>query len=349
MTVASVSASSVSPPASTRTSSPGPEPGPLLATLTGVQHASATVFAAFLFVHVAAPSVSLLACSRDASGAAELASKTMILGRVYYQTALTESIFVWAPLAAHVGAGVLKRLVRAYFKWQRRSQSTFRRRQSRKGKEKPQSADADDDSHVHGGVSPYTLSTLRASFPPLTLHTLSGYVLFPLVLQHAVLNRIVPRASHPPIHSLSPSELDYTYVSYGLHAHPLLTGALYATLVGAGSLHAALGAKAVWTRLRIRMGTRARAMPSTGTECAAEPEAGAEQTAQAVPTQQQQRRRRWKWSAEATAAGSATVVLLAALLRLRSEAAAEVQGLPRSMVARYTACYSLVWPYSSIH
>ncbi|KAF8321535.1 hypothetical protein DL93DRAFT_2072239 [Clavulina sp. PMI_390] len=76
----------------------------VLKALTVLQHGSATFLSVFVTVHVAAPAFALI-------GGSTMSSQVMLLGREYYQTALTEPLFVWLPLAVHVSAAFVKRAI----------------------------------------------------------------------------------------------------------------------------------------------------------------------------------------------------------------------------------------------
>ncbi|KJA21124.1 hypothetical protein HYPSUDRAFT_141230 [Hypholoma sublateritium FD-334 SS-4] len=75
-----------------------------LPALTVTAHITAPFIGAFLVVHLTAPALATV-------GGASLASQTMILGREYYQTALSEPLLLLAPLSLHALAAGLKRVL----------------------------------------------------------------------------------------------------------------------------------------------------------------------------------------------------------------------------------------------
>ncbi|KZV83490.1 hypothetical protein EXIGLDRAFT_656034 [Exidia glandulosa HHB12029] len=72
--------------------------------LTKLQHISPPFINAFLLVHLSAPLVANV-------GGSHLSSQVMLLGREYYQSAATEPLLVFGPLALHVSASLLKRVL----------------------------------------------------------------------------------------------------------------------------------------------------------------------------------------------------------------------------------------------
>lgn len=113
--------------------------------------------------------------------------------------------------------------------------------------------------HEHSEQSSPTLgsswSRLRSALP--SVHTATGLLLAPALAVHVALNRIVPSHSSSPINELSPSELDYTYVTYGFEAQAgpawrAVTWTMYALLLGAGALHVVAGTDRIAQRMRMR-------------------------------------------------------------------------------------------------
>ncbi|KAN0066166.1 hypothetical protein ACQY0O_000260 [Thecaphora frezii] len=193
----------------------------LLGSLTAASHISAVAVGSFLCVHLAPPlAVGVCNVLFPLTGrlgieeAVETASRIMLLGRVYYQSTITEPI-LYASLGVHAIASLLKRFVILY----------------------TTSADID---------------TPPAPSPRPSLHAASGYLLLPLVGHHVLLNRLLPSLSRPAIHALSPSELDYSYVSFGLASFPYASTALYTALVVAIVAHATTGTAKIVARRRTR-------------------------------------------------------------------------------------------------
>lgn len=91
-----------------------------------------------------------------------------------------------------------------------------------------------------------------------TWHSAAGYVLMPVLLVHVWLNRLVPARSEAPIYALSPSELDLSFVGFGLSdAHfGAPTWALYGVLTVAGAMHWLGGAPKMARRFGKRVSPR---------------------------------------------------------------------------------------------
>ncbi|TFY72517.1 hypothetical protein EVG20_g479 [Dentipellis fragilis] len=72
--------------------------------LTAFAHGSAPFLTTFLLVHLSAPIAANI-------GGSSLSSQVMLLGREYYQTAVTEPLLVIIPLTIHATASTAKRLI----------------------------------------------------------------------------------------------------------------------------------------------------------------------------------------------------------------------------------------------
>ncbi|KAG8844545.1 hypothetical protein FRB96_003015 [Tulasnella sp. 330] len=153
----------------------------ILKVLTFTQHLSAPFISTFMLIHLSAPVIATL-------GGSTLSSQVMLLGREYYQTSLTEPLLVYGPIAAHISASTLKRILLGWPK--------------------------------HPSIL-----------------ALSAYPLLALLPIHVLTHRINPSIRAAPILSLSPSELDYEYIKYGLQTWPLRSTLLYAGLVVCGITH----------------------------------------------------------------------------------------------------------------
>lgn len=189
-----------------------------LSVLTRLQYASASVLGAFSVVHLSAPLMSLLRLSGDVNDRVDAVSRWMLLGRVAYQSGIGEAL-LWASLGTHLVSGVLKHLVTRFT-----VVSSGR-------------TDADSSDFKDTVEQP---STRPAS--KFTIAQLSGYILAPFAVHHAFVNRILSSSPSAPILRLSPSELDYSFVSHSL-SHPnttvrIIMASAYTVLIGAFAVHA---------------------------------------------------------------------------------------------------------------
>ena len=75
----------------------------------------------------------------------------------------------------------------------------------------------------------------------LNSHSITGFLLTPLALLHILVHRIVPASAKPPISSLSPSELDLSYVGHAVATWPYVSTVTYGALVALGVWHAVGG------------------------------------------------------------------------------------------------------------
>jgi len=166
------------------------------ATVLRTQRYSSYAFTAFLSLHITNTAlIPLLTRSVPAS------DTYLLLTRPYYQSPLMEPLLVIAPLTLHVISGITLRL--------------YRRRQSalRYGAE--------------------TRSDRRMiAWPKLSGVSALGYVLTPLVLGHAAVNRLLPLWVEG-----GSSGVGLQYVAHGFAKDPWVANAGFAVLVGAGSAH----------------------------------------------------------------------------------------------------------------
>lgn len=177
-----------------------------------------------------------------------------ILGRVYYQNTLTEPVVVYGAVGVHLAASFVKRFIVEYTIWSRKQ------RGARKAKEVEGYVipDADvEEMYAHHPAPASRWAYIVQNLP--SAHAFSGALLLPAVAIHAWLNRIAPSSADAPIHELSPSELDYSYVTYGLSsgsgapvAWRRITWALYGVLLAAGAVHVVGGADRIAKRMRVR-------------------------------------------------------------------------------------------------
>lgn len=239
----------------------------LVPTLTLVSHSSSIVFSTFLVVHLASPLASAshyVTSGGDCTSSTDAASKWMLLGRVWYQKSWSEPVIVWGALGVHLVSSIAKRTL---LMW-----STSRRAQQ--GSQTAQASEIEGAAEEatskiwinEGEVSKpspqsapsETTSTWLPS--PATLHSWTGYLLIVPLLSHVKLTRLIPSRSQPPISSLSPSEVDYTLITYGLNPQTsdarrrTTSWAILLAMVSLSSWHVAGGTH----RITQRWGGRSR-------------------------------------------------------------------------------------------
>ncbi|KAG8746679.1 hypothetical protein FRC10_003983 [Ceratobasidium sp. 414] len=185
--------------------------------LTYAQHLPTPFITTFMLIHLTAPAMA-------SAGGMNAATQVMLLGREYYHGVPQEDLLVFAPITLHVAAALAKRLVKIA--------NTIRR--TRVGDVKEKSA---KDVRI--------ISSANAL-------QLTGYPLLFLLSPHIATHRILPSTPAPPISSISPSELDFSFVNFGLKNWPVRSWVMYSILVGAGIMHVTYGAPMVWrTILRL--------------------------------------------------------------------------------------------------
>jgi hypothetical protein len=107
--------------------------------------------------------------------------------------------------------------------------------------------------HVTSALLKRLLIASRSSsriWIPRTSHILTGYALIALVLPHLASHRIFPSDPSPPINSLSPSELGFDYVAWGLYVRPFTSALAYLAIVGTGVWHASVGSMKIVSWIR---------------------------------------------------------------------------------------------------
>ncbi|SZF04175.1 unnamed protein product [Blumeria hordei] len=159
-----------------------------------LQRYSSYVFGVFAGVHLANTSlIPLVTQSVEAS------ESYLLLTRPYYHNFPLEEALITVPIVLHITAGVALRLHRRRIK--QRQYGTTEHRQG-------------------------------SSWPPISWSSVSGYMLTPLVVGHAFLNRILPW-----IHEGGSSGVGLGYVSHGFARHPILAATSYLTLIGLAAGH----------------------------------------------------------------------------------------------------------------
>lgn len=127
----------------------------------------------------------------------ELGNSTMQFTSAVYQAPAVEPILVYGSALAHVGAGLVLRAHKLYL----------------------------DRVHYNKFLKGWANPTV-----------LSGYVLMPIVVGHAVYHRIAPQWI---LGDSSMITLDY--VAYSVHHHPILAWSALLSLVGVGVFHVSRG------------------------------------------------------------------------------------------------------------
>ncbi|CAE6432804.1 unnamed protein product [Rhizoctonia solani] len=217
----------------------------VLRGLTYAQHLPTPFITTFMFIHLSAPALASI-------GGTDAANQVMLLGREYYHGVPQENLLVFLPITIHVGASLIKRIV----KFGHHLMINLK---------------------VKGGriQEPATRGTNSLRTSDILMWT--GYPLFLALTPHIATHRLIPSSPTPPISSISPSELDYTFVHFGLKNWPVRSWVMYALLVGAGITHAIYGMPVVWRQTTLKLLKKARVLHSEsriGTRWSISPKAG---------------------------------------------------------------------------
>ncbi|KAG9126290.1 hypothetical protein FRC07_004065 [Ceratobasidium sp. 392] len=127
-------------------------------------------------------------------GGVNAANQVMLLGREYYHGIPQEKLLVFAPITVHVAAALAKRLVKIVRAAERANIGHIKEKSAKESR---------------------IISSANAL-------QLTGYPLLLLLSPHIATHRLLPSTPSPPIFSISPSELDFSYYarniwrSYGL-------------------------------------------------------------------------------------------------------------------------------------
>lgn len=239
----------------------------------------------------------------------------------------------------HVASSLAKRLLALWHSVSKRRKRATTSQESlpysipdSDSEEQPSSA---QDRGTVTQASPRSWSIFR-SLP--SLHTSTGLVLIPALFTHVRLNRIVPSRDLPPIHELSPSELDYSYVTHGfsvdvLPAWRYVSWGLYGSLLVAAAFHIVSGVDTIAQRRTLRKRARGDLNSATHSH---------------TSSREQMRIRDRRATAQRRAWGR-TVVSMGGILWLGwglARMSKEVSGVGGSFANRIRACYAQVWPYS---
>lgn len=213
------------------------ETGPrlnIISLLTAIQRLPTPFISAFMLVHLSAP---VIASIGGSSASSQVMVSTLsteyrfhapgnyffpdlmiliskLLGREYYQGRYTEPLLVFAPLGVHVTSSLARRILLSI---------------------KP--------SHSTIPQQPVSIfANIWKKFKSKRLVTLSAYPALAFFAIHVQNHRLRPSLPVPPISALSPSELDYEFVKFGLQTYPLWAWVTYGGLVFATLYHASEGA-----------------------------------------------------------------------------------------------------------
>ncbi|KAF2432823.1 hypothetical protein EJ08DRAFT_585026 [Tothia fuscella] len=168
--------------------------------LVGLQRYSSYAFTIFTTFHIANTSlIPLLTRSVSAS------DPYLLLTRPYYQSLPFEPLLITLPLGLHIAAGLALRFYR-------RRQSVYR----------------------YGAESREERRTIQ--WPKLSGTSALGYILTPLVLGHAFVNRVLPLW-----YEGGSANVGLEYVSHGFARHPVISFAGFTVMVGVGSWHIVWG------------------------------------------------------------------------------------------------------------
>jgi succinate dehydrogenase/fumarate reductase cytochrome b subunit len=209
-----------------------------LSLLTAMQRLPTPFISAFMLVHLSAPLIASIGGSSASSQVmvstysgstcrenhipSLMAMISKLLGREYYQGRYTEPLLVFAPIGVHVASSLARRILLSI-----KSSSSTTPLQSKS-----------------------ILANIWKKLKSTRLVTLSAYPALAFFAIHIETYRLRPSLPAPPISALSPSELDYEFVKYGLQTYPLWASVTFGGLVFAMLYHASEGAVIVlraWT------------------------------------------------------------------------------------------------------
>lgn len=173
----------------------------IISKVTRLQKYSSYAFTVFAAFHITNTSIIPL-ITRSVSD-----SETyLLLTRPYYQSALLEPLLITIPITTHILAGLALRINR-------------------------RNANLKRYGAGHLPISKRLEQRLKV-WPAVSWSSMSGYILTPLVVGHAFVNRTLPW-----IYEGGSSDVGLGYVSHGFAKHPFLAWTGYAALVGVGVGH----------------------------------------------------------------------------------------------------------------
>ncbi|KAG9237644.1 hypothetical protein BJ875DRAFT_394677 [Amylocarpus encephaloides] len=169
--------------------------------LTRLQKYSSYVFTVYTSFHIANTSLIPLVTRSIPDSETYL-----LLTRPYYQSFPLEPLLITLPIATHILSGLALRIHR-------------------------RNANLDRYGAVNLPVRKRLEKRLKV-WPAVSWNSLSGYVLAPLLLGHAFVNRLLPW-----IYEGGSSSVGLGFVSHGFAKHPLVAWTGYVALIGVSSAH----------------------------------------------------------------------------------------------------------------
>jgi hypothetical protein len=221
--------------------------------LTLVQAGTAVVFSTFFVTHLSVPTLAII-------GGIDLANRSLVLGRVYYQNKLLEPLVVFGALVGHITAGIAKRSIKLY--WTRNNKDP--RKLTGEVKESVERITTDIKNEegivVKQKITTKTTTTITGSYISkamsylLPSHHAIGYILIPFIFGHIYVNRILPKR-----HFGDSSLINSTYVTLSLRKWPRSSYLYFIALIGLTAYHITSGVPAVYKVLRGCMKTKKEA------------------------------------------------------------------------------------------
>ena len=192
---------------SSSTSTLGLSSSSITRTLQAAQKYSTYPFLAYTAMHITNTSLIPLATRN-----LHTSDTYLLLFREYYQSPILEKAIVFAPIAVHVFSGIALRIYRRRIIARRHGAETFKDR-------------------------------MRIPWPKLSLQSALGYILYPLIVGHIFVNRLLPLKEEG-----GSSGVGLRYVAHGFARHPLIANLGYSVFVGIASWHI-VGGTAKFLRL----------------------------------------------------------------------------------------------------
>jgi len=137
------------------------------------------------------------------------AERSLLLTRPYYQSFPLEPLLIFIPVITHVASGLSLRIYRRFQAAKRYGAETHAERQK---------------------IS-------KALWPKMSLTSLLGYVMYPMLAAHVLVNRITPLKVHG-----DSSSVGLRFFSHGMQRHPWLSNLGYTLMVSVASWHFVGGA-----------------------------------------------------------------------------------------------------------